>query len=639
MQTLSEEELLLKICMKDTLNSKGSITIAAAIILSCIILFNIVLYDFVKMKSTISCIPHRISLACNSVLASYDSLLADKYGIYGYNTASGSSVHKDFLFYYGDVECDVKLKDEFTKPEIIKEQICDIMKIKTPTNVIESVLQAFDIISESDKSCDEHSVCGKAAQKLSELQIVHDKLRLKVEGYFSGDSMCVNGFSQGVAGEISESIINADEASFDKIMSQVIMLHTHYKGYNDEAVVLYNELKIGVDEIYCILSELDTLKEESTEPDNVASIKEQAQTLLNTAAYNKLAHNSAVFEERINILEEIREKKTPNINQIKSVVSKGKIYTDISINTLYIGDSKGFSDKRNNLTDEIKSKVQNNLFYDDLYEIPSMDYAMLPSVKASTLSENCYQIINPETDGFMDNFGSFDGMFSFWNEISFDTLIKDATDTILIDDYIINYMTTRLSGVSDKKLNNEIEYIIGGSPSCDENNDIVEQKIVALRFILNFMNIMRDKEKIAIAEAMAAAIAAIVSRGAGVSLYKYIIISAWALIDSYIDVENLLKGESVPLLEIGDVDKINEMQDYDFYLRLLLLMTDKNTKLLRVCDMIEINMKEITGENYRLSGVYNTVSAKVFTEFDFISQEMLGIKGKFKREDYCEISY
>lgn len=639
MQTLSEEELLLKICMKDTLNSKGSITIAAAIILSCIILFNIVLYDFVKMKSTISCIPHRISLACNSVLASYDSLLADKYGIYGYNTASGSSVHKDFLFYYGDVECDVKLKDDFTKPEIIKEQICDIMKIKTPTNVIESVLQAFDIISESDQSCDEHSVCGKAAQKLSELQIVHDKLRLKVEGYFSGDSMCVNGFSQGVAGEISESIINADEASFDKIMSQVIMLHTHYKGYNDEAVVLYNELKIGVDEIYSILSELDTLKEESTEPDNVASIKEQAQTLLNTAAYNKLAHNSAVFEERINILEEIREKKTPNINQIKSVVSKGKIYTDIRINTLYIGDSKGFSDKRNNLTDEIKSKVQNNLFYDDLYEIPSMDYAMLPSVKASTLSENCYQIINPETDGFMDNFGSFDGMFSFWNEISFDTLIKDATDTILIDDYIINYMTTRLSGVSDKKLNNEIEYIIGGSPSCDENNDIVEQKIVALRFILNFTNIMRDKEKIAIAEAMAAAIAAIVSRGAGVSLYKYIIISAWALIDSYIDVENLLKGESVPLLEIGDVDKINEMQDYDFYLRLLLLMTDKNTKLLRVCDMIEINMKEITGENYRLSGVYNTVSAKVFTEFDFISQEMLGIKGKFKREDYCEISY
>ena len=171
------------------------------------------------------------------------------------------------------------------------------------------------------------------------------------------------------------------------------------------------------------------------------------------------------------------------------------------------------------------------------------------------------------------------------------------------------------------------------------NNDVVEQKIVALRFVLNFANIMQDKEKTSIAEAMAAAIAAVVSRGAGVTLYKYIIISAWAIIDSYIDVEKLLKGESVPLIEFGDVEKINEIQDYDFYLRLLLLMTDKKTKLLRICDMIEINMKEITGENYRLSGVYNTVYAKVITEFDFISRDLLGIKNKFKREDFYEVSY
>jgi hypothetical protein len=41
---------------------------------------------------------------------------------------------------------------------------------------------------------------------------------------------------------------------------------------------------------------------------------------------------------------------------------------------------------------------------------------------------------------------------------------------------------------------------------------------------------------------MAAAIAAVVSRGAGVTLYKYIIISALAWIDSYIDVEKLLKA-------------------------------------------------------------------------------------------------
>ena len=188
-------------------------------------------------------------------------------------------------------------------------------------------------------------------------------------------------------------------------------------------------------------------------------------------------------------------------------------------------------------------------------------------------------------------------------------------------------------------MNNEVEYILSGNASCDENNDTVEQRIIALRFILNFADIMKDAQKVSIATAKASAIAAVVSLGAGVTLYKYIIISAWALIDSYTDIEKLLKGESVPLVEIGNSEKIIELQDYDFYLRLLLLLTDNETKLLRICDMIEINMKEITGENYKLSGVYNTLAVRVITQFNFISPLLLGIGEEYKREDYCEVSY
>ena len=70
-----------------------------------------------------------------------------------------------------------------------------------------------------------------------------------------------------------------------------------------------------------------------------------------------------------------------------------------------------------------------------------------------------------------------------------------------------------------------------------------------------------------------------------------------------------------------------------------MLFTDKETKLLRICDMIEINMEEFTGERYKLSGVYNSVCAKATTEFEFISPVLLGINGTYKREDYCEVSY
>ena len=143
-------------------------------------------------------------------------------------------------------------------------------------------------------------------------------------------------------------------------------------------------------------------------------------------------------------------------------------------------------------------------------------------------------------------------------------------------------MTDRLYGPSNEKLNNEIEYILGGETSSDTNNDTVEQKILMIRFTLNFAKIIKDTQRCAIAESMAMALASIISMGAGVTLYKYIIISSWALIDSYTDVNNLLKGEAVPIIDIEKFDgKVNELQDYSFYLRLLLLFMDEETKLLR----------------------------------------------------------
>lgn len=631
-------------CTRSIWDNRGSITVAAAIFLSSIIVLNTVLIDYVRMKTKISSIPTELQLACNSVLASYDALLADKYGLYGYNTSADTSAHRNFMRYYHAAESSVDFKEAFVEPDVLKEQICGIMQIKTPTNIIEAVLQAFDIISEADKSCDEHSVCGNAAQKLSDMQELRDKLKLKVEGYYSGDPACVNGFSQGVVLQLVENITKTENHS-DKdteikmLLNQTIAVHKQYQQYNNEAAAICKELQIGLAEIESMLS--DVLIDDSSPEtlNNANSIKKQATTLLNNSALISLQHNAEVFKERIDLLERIHDKQQININQIKSILQKGFVHTNIRINTLYSGDGGGFSDQREALSGEIKNKVANSVFYNDKYEIPPMEYAMLPSVKAAAVSELASELIDSGAKDFMDKFSSFNSMFSYWDNVSFNEVIKDAASTILTDDYILSYMTTRLSGVSDDKLNNEIEYILCGNASCDANNDKVEQKIVALRFILNFTNIMRNKEKVTIAEAMAAAIAAVVSRGAGVTLYKYIIISAWALIDSYVDAEKLIQGESVPLLEIEGGDKVNEIQDYNFYLRILLLFTDTETKLLRICDIIEINMKEITGENYKLSSVYNSVCVKAVTEISYISPVLLGIEEKYRREDYCEVSY
>jgi len=621
-------------------DSRGSITAAAAIILTSIIVLNTVLIDYVKMKTKISNIPAQMRLACKSVLASYDSLLADKYGLYGYNTGSDSFAHRNFMEYYDAKESSVIFKDAFIEPQVIEKQVLGIMKIKTPVNVIENVLQALDIISKADQNCDDHSICGKAAKKLSELRKIQEDLKLKVEGNYSNDPACVNGFSAKFVNTVFNEFAHSNDESLDNLLDQMISLHKQYLGYNNEAALLCNELKIGVEEINALLSDLGKDNDNKV-VENADDIRKQAQTLLNKAAFDMINFNCNAIKERINLLCSFDEKENVDEALVKSVLNKRKLYTNISINTIEIKNDSGLGDNRADLSRDIKNKITNTVFYDDKYVIPSTEYFMLPSLSTGAESNLLSTLFDVNQKDFIDNFDSFDNMFSYWDKVSFEELLNDVADEILIDDYVVTYMTSRLSGVSDEKLKNEIEYILCGDASCDKNNDSVEQKIIALRFILNFMNIMNSKEKVAMAHAMAKGIAYAISFGVGVTVYKYIIISVWALMESYSDLEKLIKGESVPIIETkgGENSKINELQDYTFYLRILLLFVDKETKLLRICDMIEINMKELTGENYKLSGVYNSISVKAITEFEFISPILLGKRKTYKREDCCEVSY
>lgn len=201
-------------------------------------------------------------------------------------------------------------------------------------------------------------------------------------------------------------------------------------------------------------------------------------------------------------------------------------------------------------------------------------------------------------------------------------------------------MTNRIDLVLEDRLKNEVEYIIGGNASAQRNNNIVEQKILAFRFILNFVDIINDDEKCSSAEFLAIAVAAAISCGAGVTFYKYMILTCWALMQSYADVNQLLDGDSVPILAIFHEDNpITKKQNYDFYLRLILFFMDKQTKLMRISDVIQLNMKEFTGEEYKLSGIYTKVKATAVRRIDFIFPTLFGLEGSYKKEESYEKAY
>lgn len=626
---------------KNIRTEKGSITIAAAVMLCAVILLNTALYDYVAFKIQESRAAAGMMLACKSVLASYDSLLAEKYGLYGFNTGSGGSADDLFKRYYHAKESSVSLSGNFTEPDVLKRQICDLMKIKTPLNLTETILQVLGAVSDAQKQGADYRACGEAAEQLAALQKTQNALKRKTEGYFPGDPICVNGYSQALTAEVLRNIVEAFSQNTDAVfyIDQAVMLCEQYQEYNNEAALLCRELAIGTQRIE---DKLQQAARDGSAPEEANRIRKQAAQIASNAAAGRIAENLSVFAERLSVLREFKESGRLDIAALNEAFFIRRIDTDIRINLIHAGNGgSGVTDARQALKEEIMELTGLSAGSGDAYVVPPQEYAAFPSVRTGTQLESM-SFPGLDAGASFDSFDTFSCFFSFGEGIPFGNLFQEAKECLLTDDYIISYMTTRLDGPSEERIKNETEYILNGDASARKNNRSAEHKILALRFLLNFIGIMKDGERSASAEAMARAIAASLSLGAGVLLYKFIIVSAWALLDSYRDLETLLAGKSVPILKFGEGPDGNwdAVQNYPFYLRILLLMTPMETKLMRICDLIEVNMKELTGQTYRLSGVYHKITASAKVRILFISPLFPGEgKGRYYREDSCELSY
>ncbi len=96
----------------------------------------------------------------------------------------------------------------------------------------------------------------------------------------------------------------------------------------------------------------------------------------------------------------------------------------------------------------------------------------------------------------------------------------------------------------------EAEYILCGSDRLKTNLYSVRAMIFAVRFALNTLFVMTDSECRAAAMTAASAIAG--WTGFGAPIVQNVILVAWALAESGVDIARLLKGESVPIYKSTD---------------------------------------------------------------------------------------
>lgn len=166
--------------------------------------------------------------------------------------------------------------------------------------------------------------------------------------------------------------------------------------------------------------------------------------------------------------------------------------------------------------------------------------------------------------------------------------------------------------------NNEVEYIITGKPDDEKAKKGVYYKLLLERNASNLIYLYSCEEK---RQATLAA-AELITPGPPALITQGLILESWALLEALNDIELLYAGEKVPLIKgdanwATDLDSVLKKEfgngkreldtdkeapkyikpdrieglDYSGYLRTLLLGVPDRQRILRIMDLIQINMK------------------------------------------------
>lgn len=130
-----------------------------------------------------------------------------------------------------------------------------------------------------------------------------------------------------------------------------------------------------------------------------------------------------------------------------------------------------------------------------------------------------------------------------WNN-GLTSLSNQAVTEALAVEYAVRHFSTVLQP-EQGGIQCQCEYLIGGKHSDYENVKSVIQRIIALRFPVNFVCIMKDAAKIAEARSLSTAIVGASGNPAVVELVSYLLLACQCYGEAIVDVRRLLQGERV----------------------------------------------------------------------------------------------
>ena len=199
-------------------------------------------------------------------------------------------------------------------------------------------------------------------------------------------------------------------------------------------------------------------------------------------------------------------------------------------------------------------------------------------------------------------------------------LIVSGTDAFLINKYIAAKFGDRrnLPDSNRSYLLFEREYIVSGKFSDEENLRAVKRKIIAMREIANLAFLESDEKM----RTEATLLGQLLTLGYAGEAGAHAVMAAWAYLESLNDYELLINGKKVDGIKDhlswamdkesvmngwnGDYIDMNtpDGDTYSEYLDLMTYMTGEDTKLLRIMDLIQLNLRYYYRSDFLISEHY-----------------------------------
>lgn len=188
----------------------------------------------------------------------------------------------------------------------------------------------------------------------------------------------------------------------------------------------------------------------------------------------------------------------------------------------------------------------------------------------------------------------------------------NAGEKILFGQYITDKFNSATEQKSESRnLDYEIEYIICGNESDEANLKDVANQLLMVRMGLNYVYLMSDTGRQSEADAMAAALAAVLLHPEAKDAIKQLLLLLWCFGESVVDIRTLLAGRKAALIKNTSNWQLplsaiftfwlpgtgyegtdsEEGLDYGQYLQILLYLKNAETLNMRTLDRLEQNLR------------------------------------------------